>query len=131
MDFAGFSFSFLNPLLGDAEARIIFPTSCCANAESATTDRIAQARLAQIHSERPGINRFSVIEAHAVSEFIQAREAVLHIVSRPGNAFDNARKLLGRQGGKCGQTEICKVPIFIRVMQNGPATMDQIEILTQ
>jgi len=35
-----------------------------ANAESATTDRIAQARLAQVHLERAQINRFAIGEAH-------------------------------------------------------------------
>ena len=82
--------------LGASEA-IFFSTSRCANAESATTDRIAQARLAQIHTERPEINRFAIVEAHVVSEFIQARKAVLHIVSRVCHAFDEGQKLLGRQ----------------------------------
>jgi len=50
--------------LGDTEARIILCTPCSANAESTPTDRIAQARLAQIHSERAEINRFAVGEAH-------------------------------------------------------------------
>ena len=36
----------------------------CANAESATPDRIANTRLAQVHSERAEINRFAVVEAH-------------------------------------------------------------------
>ena len=49
--------------LGAGEA-IFFPTSRCANSESATTDRIAQARLAQIHSERPEIDGFAVVEGH-------------------------------------------------------------------
>ena len=49
--------------LGAGEA-IFFPTRRCANAESATADRIAQARLAQIHSERAEINRFAIVEAH-------------------------------------------------------------------
>ena len=49
--------------LGAGEA-IFFPSGCCANAESATTDRIAQARLAQVHSERTEIIRFSVVKAH-------------------------------------------------------------------
>ncbi len=49
--------------LGAGEA-IFSPTRHCANAESATTDRIAQARLAQIHSERAEVNRFAVVEAH-------------------------------------------------------------------
>jgi hypothetical protein len=35
-----------------------------ANSESATTDRIAHSGLAQVHSERPKINRFAVVEAH-------------------------------------------------------------------
>jgi hypothetical protein len=35
----------------------------CANSESATTDRIAQSRFAQIYSERAEINRFAVVEA--------------------------------------------------------------------
>jgi hypothetical protein len=32
--------------------------------ESSATDRIAQARLAQVHPERAEINRFAVGEAH-------------------------------------------------------------------
>jgi hypothetical protein len=35
-----------------------------ANAESATTDRIAHAGLAEVHSERAEINGFAVVEAH-------------------------------------------------------------------
>jgi hypothetical protein len=49
--------------LGAGEA-IFFPTRRCANAKSATTDRIAQAGLAQVHSERTEINGFAVVEAH-------------------------------------------------------------------
>ena len=40
----------------NAEARVSAASRSCANAESATTDRIAQARLAQVHSERPEVN---------------------------------------------------------------------------
>jgi hypothetical protein len=57
-------FAIANACAGDAEACIFFPTSRCANTESATTDRRTQARLAQIHAERPEIDRFSVIKAH-------------------------------------------------------------------
>jgi hypothetical protein len=49
--------------LGAGEA-IFSPTRRCANAESATTDRIAHAGLAEIHSERAEVNRFAVVEAH-------------------------------------------------------------------
>ena len=49
--------------LGAGEA-IFFPTRRCANAESATPDRIANTRLAQVHSERAEVNGFSIIEAH-------------------------------------------------------------------
>jgi hypothetical protein len=62
-------FAIANSCSWDAEARIFFPTRCCANAESATTDRIAHARLAQVHSERPKINRFAVVEAHWEKDF--------------------------------------------------------------
>jgi len=57
-------FAIANSRPRDAEARIFFPSRCCANAESATADRIADAGLAQIHSERPKINGFAVGEAH-------------------------------------------------------------------
>ena len=69
--------------LGAGEA-IFFPTSRCANAESATPDRIAHARLAEVHSERTKINRFAVVEAHVVSEFIQPRKSLLHSVGSLG-----------------------------------------------
>ena len=49
--------------LGAGEA-IFFPTRRCANSESATTDRIAHAGLAKIHSERAEVSRFAVVEAH-------------------------------------------------------------------
>jgi hypothetical protein len=48
----------------DAEARIFFPTRRCANAESTTTDRVAHARLAQVHSEWAEINGLAVVEGH-------------------------------------------------------------------
>jgi hypothetical protein len=57
-------FTIANPRSRDAEARIFFPSRCCANSESATTDRIANAGLAQVHSERAEIYGFSVVEAH-------------------------------------------------------------------
>jgi len=48
----------------DAEARVFFPTRRGSNAKATTTDRIANAGLAQIHSERAEVNRFAVVEAH-------------------------------------------------------------------
>jgi hypothetical protein len=57
-------FAIANSRPRDAEARVFFPSRCCANAESATTDRIAHAGIAQVHSERPKINGFAVVEAH-------------------------------------------------------------------
>jgi hypothetical protein len=75
-------FAIPNACAGNAEAGIFFPTRRGSNAKATTTDRIAHARLAEVHSERPEVYRFSVVEAHVVSEFIQAREAVLHIVRR-------------------------------------------------
>ena len=57
-------FAIANAGAGDAEARVIFSTSRCANSESATPDRIAHAGLAQIHSERAEIYGFAVVEAH-------------------------------------------------------------------
>ena len=44
-----------------AAIRFVAPSS---NAISATTDSVAQARLAQIHTERAEINRFAIGEAH-------------------------------------------------------------------
>jgi hypothetical protein len=57
-------FAIANAGARDAEAGIFLPTRRCANAESSPPDRIAQARLAQVHSERPKINGFAVVEAH-------------------------------------------------------------------
>jgi hypothetical protein len=57
-------FAIANSRPRDAEAGIFFPTRRCANSESATTDRIANAGLAQVHSERAEIYGFSVVEAH-------------------------------------------------------------------
>jgi hypothetical protein len=57
-------FAIANSRPRDAEARIFFPTRRCANAESATTDRIAHAGLAQIHSERPEVHGFAIVESH-------------------------------------------------------------------
>ncbi len=45
-------------------ARQCFPPRSCANAEAETTDRIVQARLAQVHSERIEINGFAVVKVH-------------------------------------------------------------------
>ena len=49
--------------LGAGEA-IFAASRRCANSESATTDRIAHAGLAQVHSEQAAIKRFAVDEAH-------------------------------------------------------------------
>ena len=57
-------FAIANSCSWDAEARVFFPTSRSANAESPTADRIAHAGLAQVHSKRPRINGFAVDEAH-------------------------------------------------------------------
>jgi hypothetical protein len=57
-------FAIANSRPGDAEARVFFPTSRCSNAKAPSTDRIAQARLAQVHSERAEVDGFSVGEAH-------------------------------------------------------------------
>jgi hypothetical protein len=57
-------FAIANSGAGNTEARIFFPTSRCANAESSTADRIAHARLAQIHSERPEVHGFAIVESH-------------------------------------------------------------------
>ncbi len=48
---------------GTGEAIFFFPCGC-ANAKSATTNRMAQAKLAQIHSERAEIDGYAVCEAH-------------------------------------------------------------------
>jgi hypothetical protein len=42
----------------------VFPPRGCANAKSATTDWVAQAGLAQIHSERAKISRFMAGDVH-------------------------------------------------------------------
>ena len=52
-----------------------FPMRSCLNAESETTDRITQTRLAQIHSERAEINRFVVLEARQNWRKVQWKEA--------------------------------------------------------
>ena len=49
--------------LGAGEA-IFFPTRRGSNAKATTTDRIAHAGLAEVHSERPEVYGFAVGEAH-------------------------------------------------------------------
>ncbi len=57
-------FAIANSGARDAKAPIFAASWSCANAESTPTDRIAQAGLAQVHSERPEIYGFAVGEAH-------------------------------------------------------------------
>jgi len=57
-------FAIANACPRGAETFVFASSRRSANSESSTADRIAQAGLAQIHSERPKINGFAVVEAH-------------------------------------------------------------------